>query len=165
MSGSLVNVMDAVTYRVEPITYGPQEVFAALEHMAAQGAVCLYESPRKAQCTLAADVLQHPKAFAAWWEECTSCTVSHAGAELRLEKAPFVQQATGRLLQDVAEQAKNSAAAGNMHTGVVRQSDYVLRRHKEIPCMGKLVYKEYFQPNSHGMLQCCHTRTAGLVRG
>ncbi len=164
MSGSSLTMTDAVTYMVEEKPYDQKEVFAILEQMAINGAVCLYESPRKAQCMLASNVPYEPEERALWWEECTSCTISHADAELRLEKAPFTQEAIGRLLQDVPQQEQGRATANCVYTAFVRQTAYVLRRHSAVTCIGKLAYKEYFGPNSDGMLQCNHTRTAGMVR-
>ena len=165
MSGNNAMMKDTVVYQVEVDTYGLEKAFAIIEQMTADGAVCLYESPRKAECCPASKIPTTPEERTKWWLECTSCTVSHAGAELRLEKPPFTLEATGRLFQELPQQEQGDVADGKVETALVRLTSYVLRQQANVRDKGKLAYKEYFKPNEHGMLQCYHTRTAGLVRG
>lgn len=138
-------------------TFTEAEALAVIRSMAEKNAVCLYESPRRAMLLDAQDI-PLADAWTAWWEECASCIVSHAGAELRLEKTPFTREAAGRLLKEVDPGTPDAAKMW------ARVTSYVLRGGKNVSVKGKIVYKEYFQPNEDGMLLCRHSRTAGLAQ-
>lgn len=171
--GAAPYAMRNVRIRSREGDYGAEKARDAVRRMAEQGAVCLYESPRAAKMFPAAEIPFDAAGWEQWWEECSSCLLCHAAAELRLEKTPFTQNARGRLLEELADAAPGSPDTGAVSgrgdaciyaEALARTTSYFLRRHANIRCRGRIVCKEYFQANEDGMLLCRHTRTAGLAQ-